>query len=176
VLIQSLAGVPDASLVVLGDGPERAAAEGLAEALGVRSRIHFTGRLPRSGVMEELRRAFAVVIPSRVARGGDQEGTPVVLGEAMAAGVPIIASRLGGLAEHVEDGVTGLLVEPGSGDSLAQALRTALDDPDLLRSLAERARRHVEIELDLHTTRDRYVELIEAAAAGRKNRRMPAGK
>ncbi len=173
VLIQGLARVPDTTLVVIGDGPERKGVEALADRLRVRSRVRFVGRLPRSAVMEELRRAFAVVIPSKVARGGDQEGTPVVLSEARAAGVPVIASRLGGLAEHVENGVTGLLVEPGSVESLAEGLRTAMADPELLQACAERSRPGDE-QLDLRYTRDRYVELIRAAAATRHVRRMPA--
>ncbi|MGH2555139.1 MAG: glycosyltransferase [Actinomycetota bacterium] len=176
VLIRSLARVPDITLQVIGDGPDRVMAEALADELGVRERVRFAGRLPSSAVMDELRRAFALVIPSKVARGGDQEGTPVVLGEAMAAGVPVIASRLGGLAEHVEEGVTGLLVEPGSVDSLAQALRMAVSDPETLQAFAQRASRHAVVELNIRYTRDRYLELIRRAAADRHPGRAPAGK
>lgn len=175
VLIRSLASVPDAILVVIGDGPDRSAVERLVDGLGIGSRVQFAGRMPRSGVMDELRRAFALVIPSRVARGGDQEGTPVVLGEAMAAGVPVIVSKLGGLAEHVVDRVTGIVVEPGSVESLAQALRVAVADPEQLRAYAERASRHAAAELDLRHTRDRYLELIRRAAADQHDGRAAAG-
>lgn len=175
VLIRSLARVPDATLVVIGDGPERVTVEGLADELGLRTRVRFAGRLPSPAVLDELRRAYAIVIPSRVARGGDREGTPLVLGEAMAARVPVIASRLGGLAEHVEDGVTGLSVEPGSVESLAQALRVAVADPEQLRACGERAGRHAAVELDLRHTRDRYLEVIRRAAADRHPGRAPAG-
>jgi glycosyltransferase involved in cell wall biosynthesis/uncharacterized membrane protein YbhN (UPF0104 family) len=175
VLIRSLARVPEITLVVIGDGPDRVMSEVLADELGVRERIRFAGRLPSPAVIDELRRAFAMVIPSRVARGGDQEGTPLVLSEAMAAGVPVIASRLGGLAEHVENGVTGLLVEPGSVESLAQALRMAVADPEKLRAFAERAGRHVVVELDIRYTRERYLELIRRAAANQHAGRAPAG-
>jgi len=164
VLIRALAGVPEATLVVVGDGPERPSLEALARNEGVEPRVRFLGKLGRSGVMEELRLAHALVIPSKVARGGDQEGTPVVMAEGMAAGVPIVASRLGGLPEYIESGVTGLLVEPGSVAGLSDALRQAMADPKALRSYAERARESVRGTLDMPIIGRRYREFLQAAA------------
>jgi glycosyltransferase involved in cell wall biosynthesis len=164
VLIRALARVSDATVVIVGDGPGRVTLEGLARREGVESRVRFRGTLPRSGVIEELRLAHALVIPSRVARGGEREGTPLVMGEAMAAGIPVIASRLGGLAEQIESGVNGLLVEPGSVASLADALRRALADPEAIRSCAHRAAETVKEALEISTTRRRYEEFLEGAA------------
>jgi glycosyltransferase involved in cell wall biosynthesis len=139
----------------------------LARRYHVEDRVAFMGRLPRAEMMQQLRRAQAIVLPSRVATDGDQEGTPTVLGEAMAAGVPVIASRLGGLREHLVDRETGLLVEPGSVESLAEALREAVTRPDSLSLLASRARQRVMGTLDLETTASRYGEFLESAASSK---------
>ena len=109
-------------LEIIGDGPERAAVEQRAEAVGVADRVRFLGKVPRAGVLAALGRAQAVVIPSHVGADGDMEGTPVVLSEAMAAGVPVVASKLGGLAECLSDGVDGLLVPPDDVDALVATL------------------------------------------------------
>src|SRR5207247_9062190 len=109
VLLRALAEVPDSTLVVGGDGPDRPALEGLSEELGIAGRVRFAGRLSRPELREELRRAYAVVVPSRVASDGDQDTTPLVMSESMSAAVRVIGSRLGGLAEQIEPGVTGLL-------------------------------------------------------------------
>jgi glycosyltransferase involved in cell wall biosynthesis len=165
VLIPAVAAVEEATLVVVGDGPDRRALESLAVRLGLGSRVTFTGQLPRAAVMAELRRAHTLVIPSKVARSGDQEGTPVVLAEAMAAGVPVIVSGLGGLAEHVRSRVTGLVVEPGEVGPLVRALTEALARPQELRGYAAEAGKAVQETLDIGVIRDRYRAFIEAAAS-----------
>jgi len=163
VLIRALADVPDATLVIVGDGPDRPALEALAGDLGLLHRVRFTGRAPRVSVMDELREAYALVIPSKVAQGGDQEGTPVVMAEGMAAGVPVVASRLGGLAEHIDSGLTGLLVTPGSVTDLARALSEAIADPLALRAYQERASAFVRDTLDIRVTTLRYERILESA-------------
>lgn len=162
VLLHALAEVPEATLVVGGDGPEAPALRALSERLGVAGRVRFAGRLSRARLREELRHAYAVVVPSRVARDGDQDTTPLVMSEGMSAGVPVIASRLGGLAEQVEPGVTGLLAEPDSAASLAEVLRQALADPAQLEDCGERARERIRgSALDLSTTVARYTAILE---------------
>ena len=123
VLCAAVAKVPGVHLVVAGGGPLRSQLLEQAEALGHRRPDRASsGRAARAEVMAELARAAVVAIPSRVGADGDADGVPVVLGEAMAAGVPVVVSRQGGLAEHVTDGVNGLLTEPGSVDELAATL------------------------------------------------------
>lgn len=170
VLLHALADVPRATLVVGGDGPDADALRELGGRLGVANRVRFAGRLSRASLREELRRAYAVVIPSRVATDGDQDTTPLVMSESMSAGVPVIASRLGGLAEQIEPGVTGLLAEPGSARSLAEVLREALADPVTLQRYGEQARDRIRgSALDLRTTVERYTEVLDAViAAGGK--------
>jgi glycosyltransferase involved in cell wall biosynthesis len=149
VLLDALARVPGARLDVVGDGPDRERLEAQATELGLADRVRFLGRQPREGVLDALRRATAVVIPSKVGAGGDMEGTPVVLCETMAAGVPVVASALGGLEECLVDGKTGLLVPPGDVEALAEALSRVVGgqvDLDALgRAAEDEARRSLDI-------------------------------
>jgi glycosyltransferase involved in cell wall biosynthesis len=163
VLLRALADVPDGRLVVVGDGPDRPALEALADQLALAERVTFLGRQGRSRVAEELRLAHALVVPSRIARDRDADGTPVVMAEGMAAGVPVIASRLGGLAEHIASGENGLLVEPDDPRGLADGLRRVLARPDEAASWAEAAVRTTRDQLDVRVTARRYQEFIDAA-------------
>ena len=165
VLLHALADVPQADLVVVGDGPDAAALRDLSAQLGLEERVTFAGRLPRDSVAQQLRRAAVLVIPSRTADDGDRDGMPLVLPEGMSAGVPVVASRLGGLAEYVEDERTGLLVEPDDPVALAAAVRRLLDDPALRDRLATTAQQSLTgSPLDLDATAARYRDAIEQAA------------
>jgi glycosyltransferase involved in cell wall biosynthesis len=161
VLLNALAEVPDATLVVGGDGPDDERLRALSGELGIGDRVRFAGRLSRPMIREELRSAYAVVIPSKVAADGDQDTTPLVMSESMSAAVPVIASRLGGLAEQIEPDVTGLLADPDSAGSLADALRRALADPEKLAGYGRLARDRIRgSALDLRTTVARYTEIL----------------
>src|SRR5205823_3341202 len=96
----------DLRLVVAGDGPERPRLESLAAELELGAHVEWLGPTPRSAVPARFRDASIVCVPSR------QEPFGIVNLEAMAGGVPLIAARVGGVPEIVEDGVNGLLVEP----------------------------------------------------------------
>ncbi len=106
-------------LVIIGDGPLRSALEGQAAASG--ATVHFTGQIPQRVVSHWVGAADALCLPSR------NEGTPNVLVEALASGVPVVASAVGGIPEIVSDGVNGVLVAPGDVDQLARALSRCLD-------------------------------------------------
>ena len=163
VLLSALAEVPDATLVVGGDGPDAERLRALSGELGVAGRVRFAGRLSRPMIRDELRSAYAVVIPSKVAADGDQDTTPLVMSESMSAAVPSIVSRLGGLAEQIEPDVTGLLAEPDSAGSLADTLREALADPERLAGYGRQARDRIRgSALDLRTTVARYAEILGA--------------
>lgn len=168
VLLRAVAEVPEASLVVAGDGPDDAALRALSRELGIEERVRFAGRVSRGELREELRRAYAVVVPSVVASDGDQDTTPLVMSESMSAAVPVVASRLGGLAERIEPGATGYLAEPGSVASLADALREALADPQAVEEVGRRASDRIRgSDLDLRTTVARYTEILEGVVAKR---------
>ena len=135
VLIRALAGLPEADLVLMGDGPERAGLEGLGRELGLQDRMTFTGWVEPPWVARQ--RCDVLVMPSRV------EGFGLVAVEALLAGIPVVASRVGGLTEVVEDGVTGLLVPSDDPEALASALRELEGDSVLRAELAERGRADV---------------------------------
>jgi glycosyltransferase involved in cell wall biosynthesis len=166
VLIEALARLDGPRLEVVGDGPDRAALAQLAARLGVADRVEFRGKLAKSEVVAALARAQMAVIPSRVGAGGDMEGTPVVLCEAMAAGVPVVASDLGGLGECIDDGVDGLLVAPGDVDALAATLDKALSGGVDLGALGAAAAATARRSLDIRAIGVEYAEVL-AAAAGR---------
>ncbi len=131
-LIEAASQVPEALFAVAGDGPERAALEAKVEACGLRGRVVFLGH--RRDVPELLASCDAFVLPSLY------EGLPVSVLEAMAAGRPVIATRIGGTDEAVKDGVTGLLVPPADPAALAQAIHRLLTDLGLARRLGAAAR------------------------------------
>ncbi|MBY0399199.1 glycosyltransferase, partial [Myxococcota bacterium] len=130
-LLRALAQLPAARVAIAGRGDEEENLRRLASELGIASRVHLLGL--RSDVDRILAAADLFVQPSR------SEGLPLAILEAMAAGLPVVATRVGGMGEATLEGVTGLLVEPGRPDDLAQALRTLLDDPDRRRQMGAAA-------------------------------------
>ena len=140
ILLRAVATVPAATIRVDRGRPLPDRTDDLATELGVADRVEFVGRRSRAEVLAELAEAAVVALPSRVARDGDTDGVPVVLGEAVAAGVPVVASDAGGLGDHVQDGVNGRLVPAGSVDRLAAALRDLIADPEHGAALATVAR------------------------------------
>lgn len=114
VAIRALPGLPEHTLVVLGEGPERPRLEALAEELGVARRVHLPGRVP--DVAAWLRRAEVYVQPAR------WEGFGLGVLEAMLAGLPVVASNVSSLPELVADGRTGRLVSPDDPAALARAV------------------------------------------------------
>lgn len=165
VLVDALARIGDARLDVLGDGPERQALEARALAAGVGDRVRFLGRVPKSEVLAALARAQIVVIPSRIGADGDMEGTPVVLCEAMAAGVPVVASDVGGLGECIEDGVDGLLVAPDDVDALAATLDKALHGGVDLAAIGDAAAATARQKLDIGTVGAAYARVLDEASS-----------
>jgi glycosyltransferase involved in cell wall biosynthesis len=166
VLLEALAGADGdlarVELDLVGSGAMREELERLASRLGLDRRVRFHGGLPEPTVTELLDRADLFVLPSIVARDGQMEGIPVALMEALAAGVPAVASRLSGIPELVRDGETGVLAEPGSAESLRLAIRRVLADPQGARARAEAGRRLVEREFDLRRSAATLADLFRA--------------
>lgn len=135
---------------LVGDGPDQPALARQVERAGLNGRVRLLGALTQDEVREELRRAHVVAAPSVPTRDGRREGIPVALMEAMASGVPVVASRISGIPELVEDAESGLLVEPRDVEGLSAALERLLRDEDLRRRLGASGRAKVEREFDLH--------------------------
>lgn len=134
--------IPELHYVVAGGGPDRARLERLAESLGVAARVRFLGMVPDEAIAPLLTMADLFVMPAREERP-DVEGFGLVFLEANACGTAVIGSTSGGIADAVEDGVTGLLVPPADPGALATATLRLLQDPDLRRRLGEQGRARV---------------------------------
>ena len=148
------------SLDVIGDGPWRGRLESAAGGLPVR----FLGQVGRDDLARALHQAEVFVVPSVPAASGDQDGVPIVLLDAMAAGCAIVASRLPGIDEAIDDGRSGLLVAPGDVEELARAVDTVLSDDALRTALGDAARAAAE-DWSVDALGARFVELLLAAAA-----------
>ena len=147
------AAIPDARLRVLGDGPERAALEARGRDVG---NVDFLGVRPPHEVRAELAAARALCNPSRVGADGWQEAFGLAHIEAQALGTPALGYATGGVAEAIEDGVTGWAVPEGDVRALAARLVALADDDALHRRTAAAARRRVRERFDV---RDRCAEL-----------------
>ncbi len=119
---------------IAGDGAERGALESLARTLGLRD-VQFAGAVAPDTVGDELRAADLMILPSR------GEGLPLAIVEAMAYGLPVVATRVGGNEEVVEDGITGLLVPPEQPEALAAAIIRLVRDHEARRRMSEAAHR-----------------------------------
>ncbi|MCI0689859.1 MAG: glycosyltransferase [Sporichthyaceae bacterium] len=133
-LVRAAGQLPDTQIVLVGDGPERASLQRLAQRLGVAARVRFLGFVPHERVAGLLRGADALALPSRY----EELGTALL--EGMQAGLPIVASATGGVRQVIDDGRTGLLVPPGDPSVLAAALRQVLTDSTLAARLGGAAR------------------------------------
>lgn len=131
-------------LRVVGDGPLRGDLERLVMALGLSSRVAFLGSLPHDAIVHEMQQADLFCAPFVIGEDGDREGTPAILLEAAATGIPIITSDVGGCGDIIEAGHSGWLLTPGNEAALADAIIEAIENPHLASEMASRARHTAE--------------------------------
>jgi len=162
------AGGVDVRCRLVGDGEDRAMLEGAIAQAGLEGRVELAGALTRDQVAAELAAADVLVAPSVPTKQGRREGIPVVLMEAMSSGLPVVASRISGIPELVEDGVSGLLAPPGDADALAAALRRLADDPELRGRLGAQGRRTVQEGFDVERSAEQLIERFAASARERR--------
>jgi rhamnosyl/mannosyltransferase len=146
------------SLTVVGDGADRPRYEQRVRELGLSNQVHFAGQLVGTNRDTVMRQAAAVVLYPTTAN----DAFPTVMLEAWAQGVPVIAAATGPLPSLVEDGVTGLLVEPRNPTALAKGLRHALDDPARLLAIGEVGRQLVAHEYTWPRQVTRTLAVFEA--------------
>ncbi len=163
---RALGAHPNIRYHLIGDGPLRASLEALAAELALGERVTFYGQLAREEVETIRSRADVVLAPSVTATDGDEEGIPVVVMEAMAAGIPVITTQHGGIPELVVDGETGLLVAQRDSKALAHALVRLSGDPELRLRLARSARARVLLQHDLERQNDDLARLLTRVAWG----------
>jgi glycosyltransferase involved in cell wall biosynthesis len=137
---------PGLDLSVIGDGPARSELEKHAQAVGIKVKFH--GWLDEKKVHSAMRRALLLAVPSRTAAGGDSEGLPTVIMEAMAFGVPVVATHHAGIPEIISDKVTGLLAPEADAGALAEAILTLKNEPDLANRLRGEAYADVRARFD----------------------------
>jgi len=151
--------VPEAELLVVGDGPGRPALERHSRELGLTCAVRLLGT--RSDVPDLLASASCVVLAS------DYEGCPLSVAEAMAAGVPVVGTAVGGVRELVAEGETGYLTPPGDAEALARAIERVLCDRERARRLGaagrERARRELGRERMAARVAALYEELLSSS-------------
>jgi glycosyltransferase involved in cell wall biosynthesis len=147
-LVRALAQLPGARAAIAGRGEEESSLRNLAGELGLSDRFHLLGL--RDDVDTVFAAGDVFVQPSL------SEGLPLAVLEAMAAGLPVVATRVGGIAEAVEDGCTGHLVPPADPERLAGALRLTLELPDRGAALGAAGRARAETEFSVETMARRY--------------------
>jgi len=160
----SIAGaVPTASLQVAGEelpSEYTRQVRSRVRALGLEERVAFRGPLSPRQLVEEYRLASVLVLPS------GQENSPLTIGEAMASGVPVVATRVGGVAHLVDEGTTGHVVAPGDVSALADRIISVLGDPARVASFGAAARERAERDFRIGVVAKQMRELYEAAIAG----------
>jgi glycosyltransferase involved in cell wall biosynthesis len=154
-LLKSIAqmkpSMPQLRLLIVGDGNDRGSLEQLTDQLGIKDSVIFTGS--RSD-LEQIYPSFDVLaLPSL------SEGFGIVLLEAMAHGVPVVASRVGGIPEVVMDHETGLLVPPADSKALSRALEDLLRDPERRNSMGQKGLTHVKTNYDLRNIIPKFEQI-----------------
>jgi len=154
-------GIRNFQCLLIGDGPlEESIREQVAE-LGVGSFVKFLGRLPHDELLRMYKRGkvTAVVLPSIVTSKGDKEGIPVALMEAMAYGIPVVSTMIGGIPELVQDDA-GLLVPPASVEALADAISQTIHDEKLWHEITKKGHERIRSEFNLHSNVQQLLNLI----------------
>lgn len=150
------------SYVIAGDGPLREKLDDLVRRLDIADHVSFVGWQDAEGIRRLLSRSDVYLAPSVTPASGDQEGIPVSIMEAMACGLPVVASDHGGIGELVIDGETGFLAPERDVDALAARIGRLADDPALGRMLGRRGRDVVRRSFDSGVQQRRFIALLEA--------------
>jgi colanic acid/amylovoran biosynthesis glycosyltransferase len=158
--------LPQLEYELIGEGPLRAELERLTSSLGIAANVRFRGALAGPAVASAMDSADIFILPSVVASDGDEEGTPTVLLEAAACGLPVLSTRHGGIPEIVEHDVTGILAPERDVETLAAGLRTLVTDAALRRRMGEAARRRAEARFDIRSVAAGLEEIYDDAIAG----------
>jgi glycosyltransferase involved in cell wall biosynthesis len=156
-----LARVPTATLVIVGDGPERASLVARTRQLGVESSVRFAGEVADTA---PVYREFDVFVLSSRA-----EGTSMSILESLASGVCVVATSVGGNPALLHDGECGVLVPSEDLTALTNAIAGVVHDPDRRHSFGEAGRRHVQLNYAASSVVDRYVDLYRGASTAERN-------
>jgi glycosyltransferase involved in cell wall biosynthesis len=123
--------IPDAKLIIIGHGRERKMLETLSKELGIQKHVQFSGEVPHEKVLSFMQQADVFVLPSL------SEGFPMVIVEALACGLPVVASRVGGMPEIITNDTNGYLVEAKDAEALAEKILVLLQDEKLRKKISD---------------------------------------
>jgi colanic acid/amylovoran biosynthesis glycosyltransferase len=146
---------------IVGDGPLRERLSALIDELALRDHITLRGALPHDDVARALDSAHIAILPSIITPSGQREGLGLSLAEAMATGLPVIATNTGGIPELVEDNVSGYLVAPQDPSALAAKIERLATHPETWPTLGRAGRDKVERDFDLTAQNRRLLQLLE---------------
>lgn len=151
----------DVVLVICGDGPERKKLELLVNDMDIEDEVVFAGFVSNEEKIEYLSLADVLVVPSIVTGEGDTEGLPVVIMEGLAAGIPVIATDVGGISDAIIDQETGLLVETASHSALIDGVKQLREDKQLRETLQRNGQKFARDTLSWDIIAKRYLSVIE---------------
>jgi colanic acid/amylovoran biosynthesis glycosyltransferase len=153
--------VPDAEYAIIGEGPERRHLTAQAEKLGLSDSFRLLGELTDREVAEWYKKTSVFVFPSIIADDGAEEGQGLVLLEAQANRIPVVASRVGGIPEGMVDGVTGFLVSQKKPDELADKIITLLSNSSLRETMGKAGKDFVLKNYDMKNLAEQWVALYK---------------
>ncbi|MEM1971441.1 MAG: glycosyltransferase family 4 protein, partial [Candidatus Anstonellales archaeon] len=147
---------PDTILTIIGDGPLREEYINICRHNGIESNVIFKGRVSEDQLIKSYQESSMLIVPSTT----DTDSFTIVSLEANACGIPVIASRVGGIPYYVKDGINGFLVEPGDSVALAKKVIESLSNPVILKELSVRCRERA-LEFDWQKTADATMHVLE---------------
>ena len=153
---------------IVGDGPEEESIGQHIQKLGLEDRVRLAGAQPQEKIIETFWRATVFVLPCVIAANGDRDALPTALLEAMAAGLPVVSTRLVGIPEIVEHGKTGVLVPPGDPDELSRAIVQILRNSKLQQAFGQAGRARAEQFFDVRENVRKLRGLFESSFNGEK--------
>jgi glycosyltransferase involved in cell wall biosynthesis len=166
----------DFSCEIIGDGPERDRLQDKIDKHQLKSRVALTGSLPREIVFEKMRSSDIFALASMIDRNGASDVFPTVILEAMTAARPVVATQVAGIPESVLPNETGLLVSPGDGNAMAEALAQLIVDLSLRQRFGSAGRARVEQHFDIKKTITPLVELLRGATSNARPKPAPPPK
>ncbi|MCH6256980.1 glycosyltransferase family 4 protein [Puniceicoccaceae bacterium K14] len=155
---------PDAAACIVGDGQDRGKFVDLAKNLRIFGSVHWTGWLKSEEVTSWMSAADVLIVPSRESPGGWKEAQGLVIVEAMLVGLPVVASRVGGIPDMIENGKTGWLVEHSSPTSIFESVTDVMENQDKVRGVMLSANERAEAKFSNRSVSNELVRLYEEVA------------
>jgi colanic acid/amylovoran biosynthesis glycosyltransferase len=164
--VAAVAGENAIAYEIIGDGPLRGEIERCAAELGLGTVVRLSGWRSRPEVVNAMRNADVLLAPSVTSAAGDQEGTPVVILEALASGLPVVSTLHAGIPEIVENEISGILVPERDVAGLALALKRLILNPALRAAMGRRGRSGAQERHDIGKLNDELMEIYRNVATG----------